>query len=75
MKQEVFVHHMLKALTMRKLGDRPDYWMGYQRGLRRRFHGETFGTEEEHELWMSSINAEDKQRQERGQGYRDGYNI
>ena len=30
MKQEVFVHHMLKARAMCEAGDRPDYWVGYR---------------------------------------------
>ena len=45
-----------------------DYWAGYQRGLRRAFHGERFGTDAEHQLWLSLSDD----RAELGRGYRDG---
>jgi hypothetical protein len=73
MDREKFEHELRKAQTMGKLGDKTDYWQGYQRGLRRRFHGDTFGTDEEHELWMDLIHDPDLTRAERGRGYRDGY--
>ena len=51
----------------------PYYWEGYQRGLRRAYYGEVFGTEEEHNLWLSLADDEvDESRRERGRGYRDG---
>lgn len=46
-----------------------DYAAGYQRGLRRHYHGEKFGTAAEHERWL----AMDGHRQEQGDGYRDGF--
>lgn len=46
-----------------------DYEKGYQRGLRRHYHGEKFGTDEEHKQW-SSLSGH---RQELGDGYRDGF--
>lgn len=49
-----------------------DFWAGYQRGLRRNYHGENFGTEQEHELWLSGINSGDTSRKMRGIGYREG---
>ena len=64
---------MMKARTYSRLGERPDYWRGYQRGLRRGFHGELFGTNDEHKLWMRlAEDGGDEPRQERGRGYRDG---
>ena len=45
-----------------------DYAAGYQRGLRRHYHGEQFGTEAEHQQWLGL----DGHRQELGDGYRDG---
>lgn len=45
-----------------------DYGAGYQRGLRRHYHGEKFGEPGEHELWVSL----DGSRQAQGDGYRDG---
>ena len=70
-----FESKMLKAQTFRKLGKRPDYWAGFIRGLRRRYHGENFGTSEEHELWMrlAADAGGDESRHERGIGYRDGF--
>ena len=73
MEKAVFEREMMRAKTMITVGDRPEYWAGYQRGLRRRFHGENFGTEEEHEKWLSLKGDSDPARDERGRGYRDGY--
>ncbi len=50
MTQGEFESQMLKAETFRRLGERSDYWAGFMRGLRRAFHGENFGTADEHEL-------------------------
>lgn len=72
MKESEFVSKMLYAESMKKLDDRPDYWDGYRRGLRKRYHGDNFGTIEEHEKWLSLINDRDVSRSERGRGYRDG---
>ncbi len=49
--------------------ERSDYWTGYRRGLRRRYHGENFGTDDEHTLWLSL----DGDRAALGQGYRNGF--
>lgn len=46
-----------------------DYSVGYQRGLRRFFHGESFGTVADHEKWIGL----DGHRKEMGDGYRDGF--
>jgi len=48
------------------------YWLGYLRGIRRGFYGETFGTLTEHERYLALIEDADRTRRERGQGYRDG---
>ena len=64
MEQATFERLMLKAETLHR--DNPNYLAGYRRGLRRRYHGEKFGTSEEHEKWMA---AEDL----RGEGYRAGF--
>ena len=42
------------------------------RGLRRAFHGENFGTIQEHDLWYSAVESDDSVHQMRGKGYRDG---
>lgn len=44
-----------------------DYGRGYSRGVRRRFYGERFCTEEEHEQWMGF----EGRRVDLGRGYRD----
>ena len=46
-----------------------DYLRGYQRGLRRLYHGENFGTPGEHNQWLTLA----RYREEMGQGYRDGF--
>lgn len=64
-----FEHNLSGAQAIAQTTDDPgeqEYWAGYQRGVRRRHHGEAFGTEAEHLQW----NALDDSR---GQGYRDGH--
>ena len=63
------------AGQMRRLTDFPesDFWAGYARGLRRLFHGEDFGTAQEHELWLSLADEADRSRHMRGVGYRAGF--
>ena len=67
-----FLMLMKRARNFSELGARPHYWRGYQRGLRRGFHGELFGTDEEHERWMRLADeGSDDADRERGRGYRD----
>ena len=73
MMHDEFLQKMSKADILTQFGDQPNYWHGYRRGLRRRFHGEKFGTEQEHKLWMSLWNDEDISRQELGRGYRKAF--
>ena len=72
MTREEFISEMTKAKTFQGLGDRSDYWAGYQRGLRRQFHGESFGTAEEHKKWSLLWLADDPSRRELGLGYLAG---
>ena len=44
----------------------------YGRGVQRAFHGEQFGTEQEHAHWISLADKGDMQSHERGCGYLDG---
>ena len=68
-----FLMLMTKARDSSRLGGRPDYWHGYQRGLRRGFQGELYGTAEVHERWMRlAEEGADNVARERGRGYRDG---
>lgn len=52
----------------------PDYFAGYERGLRRAHLGNAFGTTEEHAGWMRTPNQHTSPIQaERMRGYRDAY--
>ena len=73
MDQRTFEREMMRAKTMAEVGDRPDYWRGYQRGLRKHYHGDNFGTDDEHKKWLSLIGDRDETRNQRGLGYRKGY--
>lgn len=42
------------------------------RGLRRAYHGERFGTEDEHKQWINLADSINPARQAKGQGYLDG---
>lgn len=44
----------------------PEYLDGYRCGLRRAYHGDRFGTPEEHRRWLAATGY----REARGQGYR-----
>lgn len=49
------------------------YYQGFMRGLRKAYHGESFGTEYQHEQWMSLADeVDDELRRAREEGYRDG---
>jgi hypothetical protein len=53
--------------------DAADYWLGYQRGLRRAHFGEQFGTADVHRLWLTIADeGGDRRQREWGRGYRDG---
>ena len=72
MTEQRFQHELLRAQILEKYPPPPttaDYWAGYQRGLRRAYHGENFGTPEEHKLWLSLSSSDDETRRERGYGY------
>lgn len=72
-----FESKMNAARVFQEQSGYPDseYWSGYQRGLRRSHHGESFGTDAEHTLWMSLVNEHggDDSRKYRGLGYRAGF--
>jgi hypothetical protein len=73
MDETRFLALMKKARNFSHLGGRPDYWRGYQRGLRRGFQGELFGTDDEHKRWMRlADDGGDESSRECGRGYRDG---
>ena len=73
MNEAIFLSLIMKARVCSSRGERSDYWHGYQRGLRRGFQGELFGTEDEHRRWIRlAENGNDEASRERGRGYRDG---
>jgi len=51
--------------------DRADFWRGFQRGLRRLYHGEKFGTPEEHQNFLNCRAGEFRQQLQTG--YRAGF--
>jgi len=69
---EEFQSKMRLAEALADSGKPPEYYAGYMLGLRRHYHGEAFGTEEEHEKWLQLIGDEDEARREMGRGYVDG---
>lgn len=71
MTEHEFQKRMSLAQTFRSLGHSSDYYAGYMRGLRRHYHGEKFGTENEHAMWLAL--DEDETRADIGRGYRDGF--
>lgn len=52
--------------------DQESWWWGFERGLRRAYHGSRYGTEEEHEKRLSLIDDPHEGRQQIGWGYRMG---
>lgn len=74
MDEKIFKHEMNRANAMQRVEPgRQDYWIGYQRGLRRAFQDEKTGADKEHRKWIASaLRSVDGQRQQRGAGYRDG---
>jgi len=67
---ERFKKEMARAENMAKM-EKENYWRGYQRGLRRAYHGENFGTPEEHEKFLNAANSPDERQKETGRGYAD----
>ncbi|MBP8961222.1 hypothetical protein KBG31_03300 [Patescibacteria group bacterium] len=65
MDRRTFEENMVVATLLGKTSNNA-YWRGYQRGLRRLYHGNNFGTDEEHAVWITSV-------EECGNGYRAGY--
>lgn len=74
MTEQKFKSEMRRAEALRQLSDHmmAEYYAGYIRGLRRAYHGDSFGTEEDHRAWMAAGDMDDEYRRQRGIGYRDG---
>jgi DNA-binding transcriptional regulator YiaG len=72
MDQKKFKSLLSIARSMQMIdSDRSYFWRGFRRGLQRNYHGENFGTAEEHERWMHSTLS--KCRKQVQQGYRAGF--
>lgn len=74
MNEQQFKNKMNYARGMKESSGDDNYWSGYIRGLRRYYHGEKFGTEEEHKKYLSLIGDSDESRHQLGQGYSDALN-
>ena len=73
MDENRFLSLMKTARMQSYRGVEADYWHGYQRGLRRGYMGQLFGTDAEHQQWMHLADGgPDKPSRDRGRGYRDG---
>ena len=69
MNKKRFEHEMRKARAL-STNQTQDYWAGYQRGLRRNFYGKNFGTEAEHQSWLTADGGENWRQH--SAGYRAG---
>jgi hypothetical protein len=72
MSEQEFESLMAQAENVRRRSDRPGYYEGYMRGLRRFYHGGRFGTLQEHETWLDMAYHWDQTKADRGRGYQDG---
>lgn len=67
-----------RADTLRRLETdhlREAWYAGYVRGLRRAHHGERFGSDAEHALWLSLADEPEAGRAALGSGYRAGLTL
>ena len=67
-----------RADTLRRIESdylREAWWTGYIKGLRRAHHGENFGTQVEHELFLSATESADPGRTALGRGYHAGLTL
>ena len=73
-----FASLLRRADALRRYEDDPiraEWCAGYMRGLRRAHHGERFGSEAEHALWLSASESTDPMRAALGRGYRAGLTL
>jgi len=69
---------MRRADTMRRIETNylhEAWWTGYIKGLRRAHHGDNFGTQAEHEMWLSAALSNDESRAALGHGYQAGLTL
>lgn len=73
-----FASLMRRADTLRRVESDPvssDWWVGYMRGLRRAHHGERFGSQSEHEMWLAAAELDNPGYAALGRGYRAGLTL
>jgi hypothetical protein len=73
MDRSVFESKLREARRKMESGERPDYWKGYERGLRRRYRGKPLGEPDDHGKWLGYIFSPDHSKRELGRGYFEGY--
>jgi len=72
MNQNTFQSYLMRTKSLQSLdSERSEFWRGYQRGIRRLYHGKSFGTAEEHEKWMNC--ADGDYRKQLQDGYHAGF--
>jgi len=71
MDEKKFRSLMGMAKSLQIDNDRSEYWIGFQRGVRRAYHGDNFGTDGEHEKYMNCRDGE--YRFQLQTGYRTGF--
>ncbi len=77
MTEREFLDNVRWAEEINCLSQAPEtsFWEGYLNGLRRNYHGEQFGTDQEHDIWMQLKNEPlDDDRRYCGIGYEMGFN-
>ena len=76
MNDKTFQRESFKAMTMvLSEPEHADYWHGYRHGLRRRYLGDWYWNEDDHQLWLAAAESDDATRAARGRGYRDGLKV
>lgn len=73
-----FASLMRRADTLRRVESDPiraEWFVGYMRGLRRAHHGERFGSQAEHQMWLAAAESTDPMRAALGRGYAAGFNL
>lgn len=70
MNETKYRNLLLRAKSMQLVNDRPNFWEGYIRGLRRAHYGDRYGTAANHNRWLTL--GGDVAREEMSHGYREG---
>ena len=76
MEQKDFEDNIKGAALFAKLSQdtaEADFWVGYALGIRRHYHGESFGTQKGHTRRMEQLNSQYVRRRALGRGYCIGF--